>query len=205
MGQYIGFGLLTIAWLALVYFFRRYRIWLVYYCLGAVGLTLLLIFAGARLTPLERWLELATTSGAHAFCEVLGIPTHVFEATPGDILVWVVVQDPGWTIVRVDVECSGFLEMAVLIGLLSFYPTWSFIRRLGYMALGAVALFGANLLRVMTILSILHIFGKSSIFLAHTIIGRIVFFVLAIGVYWLLLSRLTIRDLGVSIQARMRA
>ena len=205
MASYIGLILLVAVWLVLVVFFRHYRIWLLYYCVASVGLALLLIFAGARLLPIERWLEMATTSGAHAYASLLGIQTRVFEATPGDILVWVVVQAPGWTIVRVDVECSGFLEMAVLVGLLLFYPSWSFLRRIGYIGVGLVALFGANLVRVVSILTILHTFGKPSIFVAHTIIGRIIFFILAIGVYWLLLSRLTLRSLAVDIRARMRA
>ncbi|MBC7251661.1 MAG: hypothetical protein H5T62_15455, partial [Anaerolineae bacterium] len=128
MASFGVFVAAAIVWLALLLFFRHYRIWLIFYTIAAVGLTFLLIFAGTRLVPLELWLEMITAYSAHAVSQVMGIPTRVFEVAP-DILVWVVVQEPGWTVVRVGLECSGLLEMAVLSGLLLFYPAWSLGKR----------------------------------------------------------------------------
>jgi exosortase family protein XrtG len=204
VASFVAFGVAVVVWLALLLFFRHYRIWLIFYTVAAVGLTFLLIFAGTRLVPLELWLETMTAYSAHALCQVLGIPTRVFEAAP-DILVWVIVQEPGWTVVRVGLECSGLLEMAVLAGLLLFYPAWSVGKRVQLMLLGWVTTYGANVVRIFSIILILHVVGKRAIFIAHTIIGRVIFFVLVAGIYWVILTKPTIRTLAERLQERMRA
>lgn len=195
--------LAALAWTAAVLFFRHYRIWLAYYTVASVGLTFLLVFAGTRLFPLERLLEVATAYSTHAISQWVGIPTRVFEAAPGNILVWVIVQEPGWTVVRVDLECSGLLEMAVLSGLLLFYPAWSAGRRLWLTLAGWLATFVSNVVRVLAIILILHALGKRSIFVAHTIVGRLIFFALAAAFYWAILTRGTLRALAVRLQKRM--
>lgn len=201
----IAYGAAAALWLGLVLFFHHYRVWLFYYTIAAVGLAFLLILGGTRLIPLERWLEIGTAHCIHAICELLGIPTRVFEAAPGNILVWVVVQEPGWTVVRIDLECSGLLEMSVLSGLILFYPLRSVGKRVGLTLLGWAATAGANVVRILTIILILHLFGKRSILIAHTVVGRIVFFALTAALYWFTLSKPTIRILAGSLQERMKA
>lgn len=190
-------------WGLALLFFRRYRIWLFYYIVAAVGLAFLLIWAGTRLTPLERWLEMSTAYSAHALSRLVGIPTRVFEAAPGNVLVWVVVQKPGWTVVRVDLECSGLLEMAVLSGLVLFYPAWTFGKRLGLTLFGWAATFISNIVRVLSIIAILHLLGKRSIFIAHTVAGRLIFFALVMGFYWVVLTRGTVRILNRRLKERL--
>jgi len=175
----------AVLWGALVYFFWRRRIWLFYYVAGAVGLALLIIFAGTKWLPLAAWMEYATAYMGHALANAAGIPTYLFRAAPNNIFVWVVEQTPGWTVVRVDLECSGLLEMAAWCGLLLFTQL-DIGRRLRLIGLGSVGIFGANLVRVLSIIFILHLFGKQSLVIAHTVIGRLLFFVLVMmGMYWL--------------------
>ncbi len=205
MAPLLLYLLTALIWGAAVAFLHRYRIWLLFYTVGSVGLAFLLIVAGTRFVPLERGLEVTTAYAAHAISQALGIPTRVFEAAPGNILVWVVVQEPGWTVVRVDLECSGLLEMSVLSGLLLFYPAWSLWRRLGLTMLGWVATYMANIARVVVIILILHSFGKRSIFVAHTIVGRAVFFALVAGLYWVVFTRGTLSTLAERLDERMRS
>jgi len=199
----ITFGVATLLWLALALFFRHYRIWLPFYTVASVGLAFLLILAGTHLLPLERWLEMGVAYSTHAICQVIGIPTRVFQAAP-DILVWVIVQEPGWTVVRVDLECSGLLEMAVMAGLLLFYPAWTIGKRVRLTLLGWIATYGANVVRIVSIILILHVFGKRTIFIAHVIIGRLIFFTLVAGLYWTLLTKPTIHTLAERLRERMR-
>jgi len=200
----IGFAVVGVVWAVALLFFRHYRIWLFYYVVAAVGLAFLLIWAGTRLIPLERWLEMGTAYSAHMLSRMVGIPTRVFEAAPGNILVWVVVQKPGWTVVRVDLECSGLLEMAVLSGLLLFYPAWTIWQRLGLVLFGWAATFVSNIIRVLSIIAILHLLGKRSIFVAHTVAGRLIFFALVMGFYWVVLTRGTLRILNRQLQERLK-
>ncbi len=193
-----------IFWTAALIFFHHYRIWLLFYIVGSVGLAFLLIIAGTQLLSLERMLEMATAYSAHAISRMVGIPTRVFEAAPGNILVWVVVQEPGWTVVRVDLECSGLLEMSVLSGLFLFYPAWSTGRRIWLALLGWLATFASNVIRVLGIIWILHLLGKRSIFVAHTIAGRLIFFVIVAAFYWFVLTKGTLRTLNRKLQQRMQ-
>jgi len=195
VAAFIPWFIAAVVWLALLLFFRRFRIWLMFYAVASIGLALLLIFAGIDLLPLEHWLEMATAYTAHAISRAMGIPTRVFEAAPGNILVWVIVQEPGWTIVRVDLECSGLLEMAVWAGLLLFYPAWTWWRRVELLVWGLAATYASNVIRVLSIIAILHSLGKRSIFVAHTIVGRLIFFALATLLYWIIFTRLTLRTL----------
>lgn len=201
----LAFGIAFVLWAALVVFLYHYRIWLPFYVVGSVGLAFLLIVAGTRLTQVERWLEMAVAYSAHGVSRAAGIPTRVFEAAPGNILVWVIVQDPGWTVVRVDLECSGMLEMSVLSGLLAFYPAWTLGKRAWLMLAGWMATWAANVVRIVVIILILHVLGKRSIYIAHTIVGRIVFSVLAVALYWVVFTRGTVHVLSQRLKERMRA
>jgi exosortase family protein XrtG len=187
---------MVLLWGGLVSFFRYYRIWLFYYTVASVGLAFLIVFSGAKLIPLQRWLEIAAAYNTHYLTVLLGIPTRIFDAAPGNILVAVVAQEPGWTSIKVGVECSALLEMAVLVGLLAFYPGWSARKRTWLMGVGLVATYVANIVRLMTIVLTLHLLGKPAIFFAHTIFGRMVFFFLMVAIFWYVLTQPTIRTLG---------
>lgn len=175
-------------WAALVVFLRVRRLWLAYYVLATVGFSLLSL-AAARGTAVERTLEALTAQHAHVVAERMGIPTLVFKNAPGTLLVLVVVGRVGWTIIEVGIECSGLLEMAAFAALLFFYPGLKPGRRLGLMSLGLGATYVINILRLLLIIAFLHWGGKNVIFLAHIVVGRGVFFILTVAVYWFVFTR----------------
>lgn len=187
-------GFLALAWLGAVVFFRANRIWLPYYILAAVGLAFALIFVG-RATIVEPVLQTMVARSVHYVSIALQVPTRSFEAAPGAILVLVVSQEIGWTMLQVTVESSGLLESAVLTGMIMFYPGWSLRKRLLLVGAGLVATFAANVLRMMTIVLALHYMGKDSLFLSHTIVGRAVFFATVVVVYWVIITRPTLRTI----------
>ena len=197
-------GLLALVWALAVLFFRANRIWLPFYVIGSVGLAFILIFAG-RATPIEPWLQQGVAAGVHAVAEVIRIPTQIFRAAPGAVLVLVISQDVGWTMLQVTVESSGLLESGVIAGMLMFYPGWSLRRRLYLTGTALVATYLANILRLMVIVVTLRFVGKVSLLFSHTIIGRAVFFVAVIGIYWYLMTRPTILSVRSKLDEEMRA
>ena len=197
-------ALLALVWALAVLFFRANRIWLPFYILGSVGLAFILIFAG-RATPVEPWLQQGVAAGVHAVSEVINIPTKIFRAAPGAVLVLVISQDVGWTMLQVTVESSGLLESGVIAGMLMFYPGWSLRKRI-YLTIGAfAATYVANIVRLMFIVVTLRFVGKDSLLFSHTIIGRGVFFVLVIVIYWFLITRPTLRSVRKKLDEEMRA
>ncbi len=184
-------AILSTLWILAVLFFRLNRIWLPYYIIGSVGLAFLSIYIG-RNTFIEPALQTAVAQGVHFVAELLNIPTDTFDAAPGALLVLVISQDIGWTMLQVTVESSGLLESGVVLGMLMFYPAWSTRRRVSYVAMALLLTYFFNIVRLLVIVATLHFLGKDSLLISHTIIGRAVFFVGVILIYWFLLTRPTL-------------
>ncbi|WP_029215095.1 exosortase/archaeosortase family protein [Kallotenue papyrolyticum] len=187
---------LLLGWLSVLLFLRTYRIWLPYYVLGSVGLAYWMVLAGRAWFGLDRWMAVLVAVTTQRLADLLAIPTQTFAQAPGTLLVMVISQEIGWTALQVGVESSGLLELSVLTALLALYPGWSWRER-GVLILGcAVLLIAANILRVLIIVALLHYLGKEALLLAHTIIGKVVFFGLTLAIYWLAITAPTLRQLG---------
>ncbi len=180
-------------WLTAVLFFRLNRVWLLYYLVGSIGLALGIIFIGQSLIPIEPLLEQYVAYAVHLVSSVVGVKTRIFTGAPGLLMVLVIAQDVGWTAVQVTIECSGLLESAVLIGMLAFYPGWPLRQKILLCAVGLAFTQLANVARLMFIIGTLHWFGKDSLFMAHTIVGRAVFFVAVVAIYWYVFTLPTLR------------
>lgn len=188
-------ALLISLWLLAVLFFRANRIWLPYYLLGSVGLAFVIIFVG-RATPVEELMEIGVAYATYGVANALQVDAQVFQAAPGALMLFVVGQvvghDRGWTMVQVTIECSSLLETGVIAGMVGFYPAWPMGKRLALVLAGVVATFAANIVRLTVIIGALHWFGKDSLFLSHTVIGRWVFFVLVVAIFWYIITRPTL-------------
>jgi exosortase family protein XrtG len=193
--NYFLTALLFISWLAVVIFLRKARIWLPFYVLGAVGCAYWLVLVFSNLLGLEPFLAHSVAWMVHIASNLMGIPTRIFEGAPGVLLVLVIYQDIGWTVLQVGIESSGLLEITVLVSLLLFYPGWSLFRRLRLIAFGGVAVWAANILRMLVIVVMLNQFGKEALVLAHMYVGKAVFFVLVIMIFWFIITRPTLKYL----------
>ena len=203
MGIWVG-ATMAVLWGLAVLFFRLNRIWLIYYIVGSVGMAFLIIFVG-RATGIEPGLQTLVAAGVHVVSSLFDLPTQIFRAAPGAILVLVVDQDVGWTMLQVTVESSGLLETGVISGMLLFYPGWTIRRRLAY-TVGAITFtYIANIVRLMVIVMTLHAAGKNSLLISHTIVGRAVFFALVILIYWYLMTRPTLRTVRDKIEKELVA
>lgn len=193
-------------WVLLVFFFRVNRIWLPYYLIASVGLAFIVIFVG-RATAIQGLMETGVAYSTYQVSNLIGVPAEVFSAAPGSLMIFVVGQvvgqDNGWTMVRVTIECSSLLETGVLSGMVGFYPGWSMRKRAMLLAIGIIATYAANIIRLTVIIGTLHWFGKDSLFIAHTIVGRAVFFVLIIAIFWFVITAPTMRSVAKKLQKDM--
>ena len=193
---------LAVVWLLVVYFFYRNRIWLLYYLVGAIGLAFIIIFMG-RAFFLEAAMEQVVAQTVHQTCKLAGIPTRIFESAPGALLVMVIAQDIGWTVIQIGIECSGLLETSAMLGMVLFYPVWSWGKRLMLTAIGIITIFMANIIRLFFIVEILHHGGKDTIFISHTIAGRAIFFIIVVGIYWFVITRPTLSTIRNKLRREM--
>ena len=194
---------LTLIWLLAVLFFRLNRIWLLFYLVGSVGLALILIWVSHSVLPIEFQLESWTALATHYAARPFGVITKIFQTVPGSLLVLIVAHEKGWTIVEITIECSSILEGSVLIGMLAFYPGWSAWKKTYLGVAGLLTTFAANILRMTLIVTTVSKFGKDALFMAHTIVGRLVFFIATLLTYWWILTRPTLQDVYRKLQEEL--
>ncbi len=188
-------ALIFVIWVAVVIFLRKTRIWLPYYVVSAVGCAYWLVLVFGNQLGLEPLLAHSVAWMVHITSNLLGIPTRIFEGAPGVLLVLVIYQDIGWTVLQVGLESSGMLEITVLVSLLLFYPGWTLFHRLRLILFGGIAMWVANILRMLVIVVMLNQFGKEALVLAHMYVGKAVFFVLVILIFWFIITRPTLKQL----------
>jgi exosortase family protein XrtG len=175
---------------------RRSRGGLLAYLWGAFGLAALLMLSA----QVGRWNE---PVGAFQANLLAGLANAVgFGLTTLDRANLVVPDPTGWSILAIGVECSTVIEAAVFTGLLLYYPRFSHGERMGRLALGLAGTLLINLLRLSVIVAMVAILGKPAVPWAHTIVGRVLFFVGVVYLYWRLLTVPTLhivrRDIEVS-------
>lgn len=190
--------LVCLIWLAVTIFFYQYRIWVFYYIWGSVGLccVLILIFHGSAI---EHRLEYYTGLLLHNLLGYLGVVTYIFDRAPGTLLIFLRV-DNSWTTIALDIENSGFLEMCIIFGLTMLYPVYKIFKRTALVFIGVLCVYTANLLRLIIVILTISRFGREMSFIAHTLLGRLIFFLLAVAVYWWLLTKPSLRKIGENVQ-----
>lgn len=193
---------LVLLWGAAVIFLRMYRIWFLFYVVAAIGCAYGMTLLAHELFNLDGLLGQSIAWSVHMVSGPLNIPTRIFAGAPASLLVMVVTQDVGWTLLKIGVESSGLLEMIVFTSLLLFYPGQSMPQRLRSIIIGCSLTWLANVLRVLLIITMLQLFGKESLVIAHSLVGKGLFFVLTIAIYWYLLTGPTVQLLSRSTIAR---
>ncbi|MEW5920722.1 MAG: hypothetical protein AB1796_07225 [Bacillota bacterium] len=186
-----GIIIFALFWLVATAALYRYRIWPLYYILGAVGFTFIFILV-IRGSFIEYLVEHRTGVILHHILNYFNVVTHVFDKSPGTILVFIKL-DESWTTLDIDIESSALLEIAVLLGLVLFYPAYNFGRKVYYILFGTATLVFFNLLRLMLVISIIYWGGRNFNFVAHTLFGRIFFFSVIVILYWYILTRPSIK------------
>jgi exosortase family protein XrtG len=169
---------------------------------GTIGMAFFLVQLGVKLFEVHTLLAQSVAASVHLISGLLNIPTEIFSEAPGILMVLVVVQRIGWTILEIGVESSGLLEISVLVSLVAFYPGWKPLPRFARMLIGAFLSWFANVLRLMVILFMLHYLGKQSLVLAHTFLGKTVFFFFTIAIYWFLITLPSLKMIENLIQQR---
>jgi len=105
-----------------------------------------------------------------------------------------------WTHFSVGLESSGLLEAATLGSLVALYPRGGFRERALMVAGAVVASFLANVLRVLVIVSLVGLGGQDLLEFAHLFLGRVLFFLMAMVLFWLAITRPMLATVGARIQ-----
>lgn len=169
----------VIVWAYLLSVLKRGKLDFFRYIIGSLGVFVFsMIYIEPRIT--EILVQLVTSVSG-----VFGKLTGVFEAYRDYSILFVENQVTNEAIsLYVDYECSGVIEMLVFVALLTFFQVYEVWQRIVIGILGCIAIFFSNVSRIFLICFIIKIGGNRLYYVAHTIIGRLFFYVLAILLYY---------------------
>lgn len=123
---------------------------------------------------------------------IIGRSTNYFQVFKENSIVSVDTRN-GIVSIFINYECSGVIEMLVFTSLSLFFPFGGRGRKILLTIGGNVFIFFANIARVLFIIFVTKTFGASAFYLAHTLLARILFFVLMIILYYFVFTATHLR------------
>jgi len=173
-------------YLAGVWTLRRSRNHLMMFLWGGFGLAFMLIqsvvFLGGD--------HLLAALQARHIQSLMGLMNNPIDVVNGTTML--VPHDRGWVGMVIGVESSTLIEMAVFSGIMLFYPGFTPRRRIAYALIGLIGTYLINLVRLLVIIYMVMILGRDTFHLAHAVVGRTLYFIGIIALYWYLLTRPTL-------------
>ncbi len=173
-----------VVWIYLLSVFYRGKMGFFYFIFGSIGsFFFLMLYLKPVLMPVLVQLVTSVTG-------ILGKGTGLFEAYRDYSILFIESpKDGGALSLYIDFECSGIIEILVFISLLAFFQVYGIWQRIVIGAIGCVVIFFSNVTRIFIICVMIRIWGNEVYFLAHTLIGRIVFYIFAVLLYYFVFTK----------------
>lgn len=172
----------AVIWLYALSVLHRAKLAGLYFWVGSVGLFTLLAFTSRAY--LVWFLSAVVTSVTGWWGNLVGIYTTSYLHNLIQIH-----NAHGLTLLFVDYECSGIIETLAYLSLLWFYPLYTRAAKVKLSVAGFAWIFGSNVVRLSLIATILYFTGPAAFFWVHSILGRLIFYVLVIILYYRVFTR----------------
>lgn len=182
-------------WLALILVFRKHRQWLLYYLFASFGLTLMMVLTTEHF-GLDQIMVNIGSFHTSLLARFLGIPNEILS----NARIMLPASEGGTTILKLGIECSAILEASILISLIFFYPAFRPRQKLLKIVFGLAVTYVINIVRMLIILYITFRYGSDAIYIAHALIARFFFFVAVITLYWYIITKPSIKSIGLAIR-----
>lgn len=179
-----GFFIIIVAvWLYLFRVFRKADLKAWAFLWGSLGLfIIMMVFIRPYITdPLAKCVC--------ALAGIVGELSGTFSAYFKYGILFIDSLDGQSLTLLVDMECSGVIEIMAFICLLLFYRVYSVAERVIVGVLGFTYIMICNALRIVIICLTVYFAGTDAYYVVHTIIGRIVFYILSIILYFYVFTK----------------
>lgn len=178
---FIGF-ILFLFWILILKVLSNAKLDFWKFIFGGIGLFLFLfVFIEPVLTdPLAKLVALVAS--------LPGKIGHMYQAyyKYGTIFI---DSDLGAITLQIDFECSGIIEIMAFVSLLAFFKVYSVTERIVVGVVGVLLIIFSNAFRIFVICTMIHFGGINSYYLAHTFVGRFVFYVLTVLLYFYVFTK----------------
>lgn len=180
--EYVVGVILTAVWVYFLTALRRAKLSFWFFLVGAFGLFLLLMFF------VRPWATEPLARAVAAIAGVFGSLTQTFQA---NFLFGVIFVDSaaGSITLQIDFECSGIIEIMAYVSLLSFFRVYTPKERVLVGILGVLFIILANVLRIIVIAEMIYFGGPDMYYVAHSLVGRIIFYVLTVLLYFYVFTK----------------
>lgn len=171
-----------ILWVYLLTVLKRGKLDFWYFIAGSVGLFIFSVI----------WIEpVAVGPLQKAVAAAAGIPgqlTGIYESYFQKGIIFISTGGTSLSL-YIDFECSGIIETLAFFALLWFFPVYRLYEKVAVSIAGGLLIFASNVLRIFVICLVVYFFGGDMYFLAHTIIGRLVFYACTITLYFYVFTK----------------
>ena len=157
----IVFVIVLALWIYILTVLKRGKLDFWYFITGSIGLFVFMLIKvePVVLAPLQK--------SVSAVAGMFGDMTGIYEGYFNKNIVFIATGDANLSM-YIDYECSGIVEMLAFLSLLWFFPMYHTYE---------------------TICLIVHVFGGGSYFVAHSIIGRLVFYACTVLLYFFVFTK----------------
>lgn len=182
MEKYIVIALLTILWVYLLRVLDRAKLNFWLFMVGSAGLFILmmLLVRPIMTEPLAK----AVAAIAGVFGNLTGWFTPYFKYG-----ILFVNAASGPMTLQINFECSGIIEIMAYLSLLSFFRVYTRSERAAVAVIGILGIIMSNVVRIIVICSMIYFGGSDLYYLAHTIVGRLVFYALTVVLYFYVFTK----------------
>lgn len=171
-----------IIWLYGLSVLKRGRLSGFYFWWGSIGLFIISAFI---CRPYFVWLIADLLTNILGFFAKL---THWLTVYP--VSNYLLISDGKNSVqLLVDYECSGVIEFLAYVSLVTFYPLYDRQARITAGVFGGLWIFAANIIRLLFIAVVVKFCGIRALFWAHSVFGRLLFYMLVIILYYNVFTR----------------
>lgn len=182
MMKYLIYLIIIGVWIYVLHVLTKSKLLFWRFLLGAFGLFILLM-VGVR-PVLTKPLSQVVAVIAGGFGNLTGTFTAFFKYG----ILFVRSASESITM-QVDFECSGIIEIIAFLSLLAFFEVYNINEKIIVGILGILSIVFANAIRIIVICELIYIGGTDMYYIAHTIIGRLLFYGMSIVLYFYVFTR----------------
>ena len=171
-----------LVWIYLLSVFTRGKLYFYQFIWGSVGLFVFMMM----------WIQpVAIRPLSNLACSAAGVAGRMtgFYESYSEYSMLFVQHGSGAISLCIDYECSGIIEMMAYVSMLAFFRVYDWMQRIILSVLGCMMIFFANIIRLFVIGTTIYYFGNDAYYIAHTIVGRIIFYALSVILYYYIFTK----------------
>ncbi len=171
-----------LVWIYLLSVFTRGKLYFYQFIWGSVGLFVFMMM----------WIQpVAIRPLTNLVCSAAGVAGRMtgFYESYSEYSMLFVQHGSEAISLCIDYECSGIIEMMAYVSMLAFFRVYDWMQRIIISVLGCMMIFFANIIRLFVIGTTIYYFGNDAYYIAHTIVGRIIFYALSVILYYYIFTK----------------